>query len=97
MRVHLTKSLLHIKALRQSSKSPWLFLCSSSYCDAPHKKSKLAPLQVATFLPLSHQALFFPLFFIRLSFSKATYLRIFGIFLSFFVGKENDRQVQALC
>ncbi|VVA23075.1 PREDICTED: GTPase [Prunus dulcis] len=45
MRAHLTKSLSHIKALRQSSKSPWLFLCSSSYCDAPHKKSKLAPLQ----------------------------------------------------
>ncbi|CAB4282473.1 unnamed protein product [Prunus armeniaca] len=45
MRAHLTKSLSHIKALRQSSKSPWFFLCSSSYCDAPHKKSKLAPLQ----------------------------------------------------
>ncbi|XP_008224326.1 PREDICTED: probable GTP-binding protein OBGM, mitochondrial [Prunus mume] len=44
MRAHLTKSFLHIEALRQPSKSPWFFVCSS-YCDAPHKKSKLAPLQ----------------------------------------------------
>lgn len=45
MWVHRAKPLWHIKALRQSTKSPWIFSLSSSYSDTPHKKSKLAPLQ----------------------------------------------------
>ncbi|XP_040992542.1 probable GTP-binding protein OBGM, mitochondrial [Juglans microcarpa x Juglans regia] len=39
------KSLWHLEALRQSSKSPWLFSIFSLYSDTPHRKSKLAPLQ----------------------------------------------------
>ncbi|KAL6203254.1 hypothetical protein ACLB2K_026956 [Fragaria x ananassa] len=39
------KPFRHIKALRQCSKSPWIFSISSSYSDTPHKKSKIAPLQ----------------------------------------------------
>lgn len=45
MWVHRAKPLWHIRALRQSTKSPWIFSLSSSYSDTPHKKSKLAPLQ----------------------------------------------------
>ncbi|KAL6204597.1 hypothetical protein ACLB2K_021864 [Fragaria x ananassa] len=39
------KPFRHIKALRQCSKSPWIFSISSSYSDSPHKKLKIAPLQ----------------------------------------------------
>ncbi|XP_050367347.1 probable GTP-binding protein OBGM, mitochondrial [Argentina anserina] len=45
MWVQRAKPLWHIKALRQSAKSPCIFSISSSYSDTPHKKSKLAPLQ----------------------------------------------------
>lgn len=39
------KPLWQLEALRQSSKSPWLFSLFSLYSDTPHRKSKLAPLQ----------------------------------------------------
>ncbi|XP_050370054.1 probable GTP-binding protein OBGM, mitochondrial [Argentina anserina] len=45
MWVQRAKAFWHIKALRQSSKSPRIFSIPSSYSDTPHKKSKLAPLQ----------------------------------------------------
>ncbi|RXI04384.1 hypothetical protein DVH24_038658 [Malus domestica] len=42
---HLPKPFQHIKTLRHSSKSPWISFFSYSYSDAPHKRSKLSPLQ----------------------------------------------------
>ncbi|KAG6631479.1 probable GTP-binding protein OBGM, mitochondrial isoform X3 [Carya illinoinensis] len=45
MWIRCGKSLWHLEALRQSSKSPCLFSLFSPYSDTPHRKSKLAPLQ----------------------------------------------------
>ncbi|KAK7856811.1 putative gtp-binding protein obgm [Quercus suber] len=45
MWMRCVKPLWQLEALRQSSKSPWLFSLFSLYSDTPHRKSKLAPLQ----------------------------------------------------
>ncbi|KAK4606463.1 hypothetical protein RGQ29_000621 [Quercus rubra] len=45
MWIRCVKPLWQLEALRQSSKSPWLFSLFSLYSDTPHRKSKLAPLQ----------------------------------------------------
>ncbi|XP_044504460.1 probable GTP-binding protein OBGM, mitochondrial [Mangifera indica] len=45
MWIQRAKSLWHLEPIRRSSKPPWLSVMFLPYSDAPHKKTKAAPLQ----------------------------------------------------